>query len=193
MENIFDLPIINQIFLLVWCIILGFGIYKHIINVREREIEIKKNSFLAYFLVMYAISLFFIYYFYYSNLEYFLKEYVAYTGYFIQIVAILFALWSLSSYGKYWSFNLAAFKNHKVVMTGPNAIVRHPFYLANFLFLLGYSLSFRTFLSLSGAFIALGFLIYMIDIEEQFNIENLGDEYREYMKKVKYKIIPYIY
>ncbi|MEM1634301.1 MAG: isoprenylcysteine carboxylmethyltransferase family protein [Nanopusillaceae archaeon] len=193
MVDMYHLPFLNQIFFIVWCIILGFGIYKHIINVEKGKVEIKNNIFLAYFLAMYLFSLFFIYYFYYSNIEYLLEAYVAYIGYTIQIIAILFALWTLHSYGKYWAFNLTKFENHKVITTGPNAIVRHPFYLANFLFLLGFSLSLRTLLSILGAFIALAFLMYMIDKEEQFNIENLGEEYREYMKKVKYRLIPFIY
>ena len=80
----------------------------------------------------------------------------------------------------------------KVVDTGLYGIVRHPMYLATLLLflstplVLGFPLSFLIFL------IYPWILVKRIQNEEQILTERL-EGYREYQKKVKYKLIPLIW
>jgi len=182
-----------DILLGVWGVVLAFGIYKHIINIKSGKVSYENKRLILYFFVMYVLSFFVIYFFNYIQNPVKFFEYLYYSGIFISVLGILFGAWSILNYREYWSFSIAVFEKQKVYDKGPNAIVRHPFYLANFLFLLGYSIALGTLLSMLGAFLALGFMIYMIDIEEKEYVEKLGDVYKEYMKKVRYKIIPFIY
>ena len=192
MVYVFYNPILD-ILLGVWAVVLAFGIYKHIVNIKRGKVSYEDRRLMLYFFIMYALSFFLIYLFNYVQSPVEFSKYLYYSGIFISVLGILFGAWSILNYGEYWSFSIAVFEKQKVYDKGPNAIVRHPFYLSNFLFLLGYSVALGTLLSTLGAFLALGFIIYMIDIEEKEYIEKLGDAYKEYMKKVKYKIIPFIY
>jgi len=192
MIYIFHSPLLD-VLIGTWAVVLAFGIYKHIVNIKSGEVSYEDRRLISYFFLMYALSLFVIYFFNYiqNPVEFF--AYIYYSGIFIAVLGIIFGAWSIVSYGKYWSFSTAVFEKQEIYDKGPNAIVRHPFYLSNFLFLLGYSIALGTLLSILGALLALGFMIYMIDIEERDYFERLGDAYKEYMKKVKYRIIPLIY
>jgi len=192
MAYIFYNPLLD-VLIGAWAVVLAFGIYKHIVNIKSGEVSYEDRRLILYFFAMYALSFFVIYFFNYIQNPVEFLGYLCYSGIFIAVLGIIFGAWSILSYGEYWSFSTAVFEKQKVYDKGPNAIVRHPFYLSNFLFLLGYSLALGTPLSILGAFLALGFMIYMIDIEERDYVEKLGDAYKEYMKKVKYKIIPFIY
>jgi len=192
MAYVFYSPLLD-ILLGIWAVVLAFGIYRHIVNIKSGKVKYEDRKSLLYFFVMYAVSFFLIYFFNYvqNPVEYF--DYLFYSGIFIAVLGILFGAWAIYNYGEHWSFSIAVFKEHKIKEKGPNAIIRHPFYLSNFLFLFGYSIALGTLLSTLGAFLALGFMIYMIDVEERRYIEELGETYKEYMKKVKYRLIPFIY
>ena len=92
----------------------------------------------------------------------------------------------------YLSRTIEVQKNQKVIDTGLYGIVRHPMYMATIILFLSMPLILG---SLYSFFI---FLIYPIIIsfriknEEEVLEKNLKG-YKEYKKKVKYKIIPYIW
>jgi len=192
MVYVFYNPLLD-ILLGAWAVVLALGVYKHIVNIKSGKVKYEDRRLMLYLFVMYAVSFFVIYFFNYvqNPVEYF--DYLFYLGTFIAVLGILFGAWAIYNYGEQWSFSITIFEEQKVMDKGPNAIVRHPFYLSNFLFLFGYSIALGTLLSILGAFLALGFMIYMADIEEREYIEKLGEAYKEYMKKVRYRIIPFIY
>jgi protein-S-isoprenylcysteine O-methyltransferase Ste14 len=92
----------------------------------------------------------------------------------------------------YLSRTIKVQENQKVVDTGLYGIVRHPMYTATIVLFLSMPLILGSLISF---FI---FLIYPILIgiravnEEKFLLKEL-DGYEEYMKKVKYRIIPFIW
>jgi len=182
-----------DLFVGAWAIVIAFGIYKHIINIKTGRVSYEDRSLILYLFIMYVLTFFVIYFFNYLQGSIELPLYLYYFGIFLMALGIIFGAWSIINYSEYWSFSISIFKDQKIKEKGPNAIVRHPFYLSNFLFFLGYSMSIGTMLSIIGAFIALGFLIYMADIEERYYLEKLGDSYKKYTEKVRYKIIPFIY
>jgi protein-S-isoprenylcysteine O-methyltransferase Ste14 len=81
---------------------------------------------------------------------------------------------------------------HTVIATGPNAIVRHPMYASIMLVILSIPFLLGSFYMLIPmALLGLEFVVRIRD-EEQMLIESL-DGYWEYMKKVKYRLIPFIW
>ena len=93
---------------------------------------------------------------------------------------------------KYLSRTIEVQENQKVIDTGLYGIVRHPMYLVTIFLFLSMPLILG---SLYGFFI---FLIYPLIIikrllnEEKFLKKEL-DGYTDYMKKVKYRLIPFIW
>ncbi len=92
----------------------------------------------------------------------------------------------------YLSRTIGVTKNQKVVDTGMYGIVRHPMYAITIILFLMMPLILNSLISF---FI---FLLYPFIIIKRLNNEEKVLEkelpgYKEYMKKVKYKLIPFIY
>ncbi len=83
-------------------------------------------------------------------------------------------------------------KGQKVITTGPYGIVRHPMYSSSLLFFGFTPLALGSFWGLVPAlFLPVIFIVRLLDEEKEL-IENLGG-YREYMQKVRYRLIPGIW
>ena len=88
--------------------------------------------------------------------------------------------------------NIQDDRGQKVIDTGLYAYVRHPMYTGFILFILGTNLWLGTYLSFAISVIALTVGLYFrIRVEEKTLINEL-DGYQDYLKKVKFKVIPYI-
>ena len=83
-------------------------------------------------------------------------------------------------------------KNQKVVDTGFYAIVRHPMYLTTIFLFLSIPLILNSILSFIIFLIYPFVILKRIDNEEKV-LEKELKGYKEYKKKVKYKLIPYIW
>jgi protein-S-isoprenylcysteine O-methyltransferase Ste14 len=83
-------------------------------------------------------------------------------------------------------------ENQKVIDTGLYRLVRHPMYFATILLFLSIPLILGSLVSFM-IFLAYPFIIAKrIKNEERFLEEKL-DGYTEYKKKVKYKVIPFVW
>nr|XP_043621226.1 uncharacterized protein LOC122592956 [Erigeron canadensis] len=99
----------------------------------------------------------------------------------------------------YSSLYLAKYSEKVVVPTavvqfGPYRWVRHPIYASTGLLFLSYFIALRA--PISSLFIVAVCLMYYEQkarLEEGLMMETFGDRYTEYMKKVRYKFIPFIY
>lgn len=112
---------------------------------------------------------------------------------FIVIFLISYFMWAIVlKQNTYLSRTIKVDNNQKVIDTGLYSIVRHPMYTATLFLFLSMPLILGSFLS----FII--FLLYPILIiiriinEEKFLLKNLNG-YAEYRKKVKYRLIPFIW
>jgi protein-S-isoprenylcysteine O-methyltransferase Ste14 len=83
-------------------------------------------------------------------------------------------------------------KDQQVISTGPYAIVRHPMYASALLYLVGTPLALCSFWGLLALPAMVPFLIWRLYDEENFLAENLSG-YREYQKKVRYRLLPHIW
>jgi protein-S-isoprenylcysteine O-methyltransferase Ste14 len=92
--------------------------------------------------------------------------------------------------GEHYSYTVK--KTQKIITRSIYSHIRHPIYLAMFVYAAGIPLIFS---SLCGFFIMLGLIpctLYRIQIEEKMLLEEFGTEYRDYTEHSK-KLIPYIY
>jgi protein-S-isoprenylcysteine O-methyltransferase Ste14 len=92
----------------------------------------------------------------------------------------------------YLSRTVEVQEGQKVIDTGLYGVVRHPMYLATILLFISVPLVLGSWISL--LFFAFYPILMVIRIrnEEQVLSEQL-DGYREYMEKVKYRLIPYVW
>jgi protein-S-isoprenylcysteine O-methyltransferase Ste14 len=113
--------------------------------------------------------------------------------------AIIFgtALWlfrvSHKMLGRNWSITLEIREQHRLVSSGPYALVRHPMYTSFFLMAVGQAFLLSNWAVGLGGLIGFALLFFLrVDKEERMMLENFGPEYRDYMERTK-RLIPYIY
>ena len=88
--------------------------------------------------------------------------------------------------------NNSTFGINELKTSGFNSLVRHPLYFATLCILWGYFLFHPTDLFLVTAFISTLYLYFGTKLEEQKLIEEFGEAYKIYQKRVK-MLIPYIF
>lgn len=116
-------------------------------------------------------------------------------------VVILFSIIFILSYimygevireNKYLSRTIEVQENQKVVDTGLYGVIRHPMYTATIFLFLSMPLILGSIYSFFVFFIYPVIIIFRLKNEEKF-LEKELKGYKEYKKKVKYRLIPYIY
>ena len=161
----------------------------------KRRLENKEKEIEQKYVLLYS-SLMFILGFVISGLNFrykwiILDDIVVYIGSFIFIISyILYAL--VLKENTYLNRTIKVEKNQELISTGLYGIVRHPMYLSTILLFLSMPLILNSILS----FVL--FLIYPFIIVKRINNEEMVLEkelsgYIEYEKKVKYKLIPFIW
>ena len=92
----------------------------------------------------------------------------------------------------YVSRTIKVEENQKVVDTGLYGVVRHPMYTASIILFLSIPLVLGSLIAL-GVFIFYPILIIARILNEEKVLENELQGYKEYKKKVKYRLIPFIW
>jgi protein-S-isoprenylcysteine O-methyltransferase Ste14 len=82
--------------------------------------------------------------------------------------------------------------NQKVISTGPYAIVRHPMYASASLYLFGTPLALGSYWGLLPIVAMTPFLIWRLFDEERFLARNLP-RYTEYQKRVRHRLVPFVW
>jgi protein-S-isoprenylcysteine O-methyltransferase Ste14 len=111
--------------------------------------------------------------------------------------AFLIGIWGIYRVFKENSFGapvvrIQAERGHKVISTGPYAIVRHPMYASSLIMLTGWALALNSAWGVLGALFIEFLIALRIGGEEQVLREGLPG-YVEYTRKVRYKLIPYVW
>jgi protein-S-isoprenylcysteine O-methyltransferase Ste14 len=83
-------------------------------------------------------------------------------------------------------------KDHKVISTGPYALVRHPMYAGALLYLIGMPLALGSWWGFAALAAMLPFLLWRLFDEERFLAENLPG-YTDYCAKVRWRLIPGVF
>jgi protein-S-isoprenylcysteine O-methyltransferase Ste14 len=79
-----------------------------------------------------------------------------------------------------------------VISTGPYAIVRHPMYASSSLYLVGTPLALGSYWGLIPIAGMMPFLIWRLLDEERFLATNLPG-YTEYQKRVRHRLVPFMW
>ena len=110
-------------------------------------------------------------------------------------VGMIFGLASVTYINKinrYASKGLVVHKDHELITTGPYRYIRHPIYAVGIIFFSCIPLALGSFIAFVVSLAFPPLLIYRIRIEEKMLIDHLPG-YKEYMEKVRYRLIPKIY
>jgi len=83
-------------------------------------------------------------------------------------------------------------KYQQVISTGPYKYIRHPLYSGNSILVIGLSLSLGSLIALIPALIFINLLIIRLLFEEK-TLEIGLPGYIEYKKKVRFRLVPYIW
>lgn len=81
--------------------------------------------------------------------------------------------------------------NRGVKMRGPYALVRHPIYASYLLLYVGYALSNPTMFNLTVLILAIGLQVWRISREEA--ILKHDPAYKEYLARVKWRLVPFVF
>ncbi len=92
----------------------------------------------------------------------------------------------------YSSATIEIVEGQKLVSTGPYAVVRHPMYASALLYLIGTPLALGSYWGFIGLVFMLPFLLWRLLDEERFLSLNLPG-YEEYRKRVRYRLVPFLW
>lgn len=111
-------------------------------------------------------------------------------GYLLLTVGMLGSVW-VEAVNKFAepSVRIQAERGHKVVDTGPYAIVRHPMYATAFFLFVGIPLALGSYWALIPAAVASLVLIVRTALEDRMLQAEL-EGYQEYAERVRYRLIP---
>ncbi|KAG2040969.1 hypothetical protein BDR03DRAFT_947816 [Suillus americanus] len=150
-----------------------------------------------------------------SNLDHTTSSPALIVGSCLSVVGSAIRMQCYSTLGRFFTFELSIRQDHKLITSGPYAIVRHPSYIGGLCVFLGILLChFHTrswLVSCSGVFpssgakLTLGYiwvgllsLLYSglggrIEKEEAMLEGNFGDQWKSYVKRVPYKLVPWLF
>jgi protein-S-isoprenylcysteine O-methyltransferase Ste14 len=96
-----------------------------------------------------------------------------------------FAVWARVHLGQHWSGHVTLKAGHRLIRTGPYALVRHPIYTGLLLALIGSALALDEARGVIAVVIALEAHVRKLRLEERWLCEEFGDEYVKYRREVK--------
>jgi protein-S-isoprenylcysteine O-methyltransferase Ste14 len=102
-----------------------------------------------------------------------------------------FAVWARIHLGKNWSGSPAIRVGQKIIRSGPYRIVRNPIYAGILLGVTGTALALGTVWALCTIPLLLAAFLLKIHVEEQFLLEEFGEEYLQYKREVR-ALIPFV-
>jgi protein-S-isoprenylcysteine O-methyltransferase Ste14 len=113
-------------------------------------------------------------------------------GYIFITAGFAFTLWARIIIGRNWSGDVELVQEHKLVITGPYKLARHPIYAGIFLAFLGTVLILVDVTGIVLLLLSIYFFTKKSIKEEKLLIEAYGNTYKEYKKHVK-MFLPYIF
>jgi protein-S-isoprenylcysteine O-methyltransferase Ste14 len=91
--------------------------------------------------------------------------------------------WVHLSLGRYWSPDLELREQHRLIVHGPFARIRHPMYSAACLFFVGAGLTSGNWAVLLPGILIVSLLLVRIQREERMLLERFGAEYEAYKRR----------
>jgi protein-S-isoprenylcysteine O-methyltransferase Ste14 len=115
-----------------------------------------------------------------------------YMGLVLTIMGVVFAIWSRLYLGRNWSGIVTIKQDHKLIRTGPYALVRHPIYTGLGLAILGTAIAIGEMRGLVATGLVLVGMRLRSRLEEASMMEQFGAQYTHYKKDVR-AMIPFVW
>lgn len=116
---------------------------------------------------------------------------IVWLGFFLTLAGLALACWARVILGRNWSGVVQIKQDHELIVRGPYSFVRHPIYTGLLLAFFGSSLAIGEWRALLGmAIIGISFW-RKLRLEERWLCELFGNQYRDYMTRVK-ALIPWV-
>jgi protein-S-isoprenylcysteine O-methyltransferase Ste14 len=109
----------------------------------------------------------------------------------VALAGLAVTWWARFHLGSLWSGTVTRKAHHKVIKTGPYAIVRHPIYAGISLALIATVLLRPGWLGLLGAAMIIASFVIKYRLEERFLMQELGPEYKHYKKETP-ALVPFL-
>ncbi len=107
-------------------------------------------------------------------------------------IGLIFRSYSIVILGKRFTYVVTILKEHPLQTKGLYAIIRHPGYLGQLLILIGSTVLFGNWISVTLAFLILfPFYHYRISVEEDLLLQ-YNEDYGDYSQRT-YRLIPFVY
>jgi protein-S-isoprenylcysteine O-methyltransferase Ste14 len=103
----------------------------------------------------------------------------------ILIIGLGFMVWARLQLGKHWSGHVTLKAGHRLIRTGPYAIVRHPIYTGLLLAALGTAVAVDEWRGVLAILIIVEAHIRKLRLEERWLSEEFAGEYEQYRREVK--------
>ena len=113
-------------------------------------------------------------------------------GALLTLLGMVGTFYCRSYLGRLWAADITLQEGHHVIESGPYALVRHPIYTTVLTMYLGTTLAFLTWWNLLAYVVILVAHIVKTSVEDQFLEKELSG-YTEYQKKVRYRLIPFLW
>jgi protein-S-isoprenylcysteine O-methyltransferase Ste14 len=117
---------------------------------------------------------------------------LAYTGVAMTAAGLAFMVWGRVHLGRNWSGMVTLKEGHRLIRTGPYAIVRHPLYTGILFAAAGSALAAGTGDALVGFAILVPAFLLKIHKEETLLTREFGDEYLRFKRQVP-ALVPLVY
>lgn len=108
-----------------------------------------------------------------------------YIGAVVATAGLLFSVWARVHLGEYWSGNVTLKEGHRLIRTGPYALVRHPIYTGILLGMLGSAVALDQIRGYLAVVILTISFIRKYRKEEAWLTEEFGEEYLRYKREVR--------
>ncbi|WP_233489525.1 methyltransferase family protein [Solidesulfovibrio fructosivorans] len=106
-------------------------------------------------------------------------------------LGLLFAAWARHCLGANWSGVVSIQSGHELVRTGPYALVRHPIYTGLLTAFAGSALTLGQWRGVAAVALAILALWRKLALEERWLIEEFGEPYKAYRRRVR-AVIPFL-
>jgi protein-S-isoprenylcysteine O-methyltransferase Ste14 len=121
------------------------------------------------------------------------RLYVIWLGLALIILGLIIRWIAIYTLRKYFTVDVAIFKDHQVIKSGLYKSIRHPAYAGGLVSFFGLGWALGNWVSFIIIFFPILFaFIHRINIEERALVSSVGEEYIEYMRETK-RLIPKTY
>ena len=103
----------------------------------------------------------------------------------LMLAGIALVAWAYAAMGGYWSGSISVREDHRVVVWGPFAFVRHPVYAGYLLGVSGAAIALADPVAAFAAIVSVPIMAGRARAEERFLEARLGDAYRDYRRRVR--------